>query len=221
MKKKKIIISIIVIIAVIVFLFIGYLLNSLLGNPINKKITQAKYLSYFENTYNEKFIVYKSEYNPKIPAYIFTVGPEKNKDIRFDTALYGMKISDEYGGLLASLKLSENISQMLNTKYGYLNLKVIAKEDPLTGYGNEMPDYFETDPDKRVLKNHYIVDIFWADEKINETEFRKISSGIINLIENKLPYKTPNLVLNISVKPDINSTENIFYETAFLFQTTN
>ncbi|HSP47406.1 MAG TPA: hypothetical protein VLN47_04950, partial [Clostridiaceae bacterium] len=98
-KKKKGIIWVVLVVLLAGSLFV---INMLSGNPFSKRNAQRDYLQYFETAYGEEFMVYGSTYNPKIPAYIFEIGPESRSGTRFDTALYSMGIADEYGGILAA-----------------------------------------------------------------------------------------------------------------------
>ena len=199
MKKKKIIISIILVIILSGALL---LINLFFGNPISKMIVQKEYLKYYETTYNQKFFVYDSEYNPLIPAYIFEIGPESIKGIKFKTSLYSQGITDEYGGILAASKLSKDLGSILQTEYGHLNYEISASEDPLIWNAVESADYFETDPNVRVLKNHYLLVISLADQKVNGSELKEISSRMVKTIETQLPYHTPNLKVNIKLKSE-------------------
>ena len=205
--------------AVVVITVGVILLNSLFGNPISKLNAKKKYLGYFENTYHQTFAVYHSEYNPKIPAYIFEIGPESNKNIKFTTALYSMGISDEYGGILAAANLSEDVTELLKSDFGTISFKVSAKENPLTGYAGESPDYFETNPEIRVQKNHYVLTISWSDSAPNSATLSKTASAMEDLIEQRLPYQTPNLVVDISVTPASDSKAVSFEDHRLLFST--
>lgn len=200
MKKRKLKIILAVILAILAVAAL-WLINSISGNPVSKMLAKRQCLSYFEDAYHQEFEVYGSEYNFKIPAYIFTLGPAEKPEIRFDTALYSMGITDEYGGILAAAKLSEDVSRLLEPTYGELGYEIRAKEDPLTGYGGEAPDYFETDPSIRVKKNHYILEIRWKDPKADQAGVRQIAEDIQRQIETRLSYTTPNLTVNAEVVP--------------------
>lgn len=197
MRKRKIILTV-----VLIFLAAGglYIINLFSGNPVSKILAQKRCLDYFESTYQEDFTVYRSEYNFKIPAYIFEMGPASQPEVRFDTALYSMGLSDEYGGILAAAKLSEDVSLLLAEGDGLRNLEVRAKEDPLTGYGGESPDYFETDPTIRVQKNHYILEVSWSETAADYAGVSDAALELERLIESQLPYVTPNLRVNVEVK---------------------
>lgn len=195
MKKTFLLITLVIILSGSLLL-----MNIFMGNPISKMKAQRETIEYYENAYKEKFIVYNSEYNPLIPAYIFGLGPVNNKNIKFDTGLFCQEISDEYGGMLASLKISEDIGSILQKEYGYLKYEISAEEDPLASYAGESPDYFQTNPKLRVLKNHYNVVISLPDGIISETELREIAPGMVKKIETKLPYQTPNLRVYIKFK---------------------
>jgi hypothetical protein len=197
-KNVKIILTVFLAILAIAALWI---INAFSGNPVSRMMAERQYLSYFENTYHQEFKVYGSEYNFKIPAYIFTLGPAEKPEIRFDTAFYSMGLADEYGGILAAEKLSEDVSRLLEPVYGDLNYEIRAKEDPLTGYGGEVPDYFETDPSIRVLKNHYILEMRWMDPKADQAGVRQIAADAERQIETRLPYTTPNLIINAEAVP--------------------
>lgn len=193
MKKKNRILWGMLAVVVLGALFV---INMLSGNPISKANTRRAYLQYFETAYGEEFTVYGSSYNPKIPDYIFEIGPAGDKGVRFDTALYGMGITDEYGGILAARKIAQDIDGLLKTAYGNLGYTVTATEDPMVGYGGENPDYFETDPAVRVTRNHYLLEVILPDGSASEAELKTIFDGMAKEIETKLPYETPNLQVN-------------------------
>jgi hypothetical protein len=201
MKKKFIIITVIVIILSGAL----FLVNIFLGNPISRINAQKETIQYYENTYNEKFKVYDSKYNPLIPAYIFELGPVNNKNIRFDTGLFSQGITDEYGGIIAALKLSKDVGAILEAEYGHLNYEVSAAEEPLVWYAGESADYFETDPNKRVLNNHYNLIISLPDGSISQNELEKIATNMSKKIETELPYQTPNLRVYINFKSELSS----------------
>jgi len=198
MMKKKILII------VAVFIFIGFLfvLNSFFGNPISKRNAEKETLQFYENTYHEEFKVYQSEFNPLIPAYVFVLGPINNKDIMFDTGLFVQGITDEYGGILASMKLSKDVRAILEPEYQELNIDITAREEPLVSYAGETADYFETNVKERVLKNHYNLVISVEDGKISQTELEIKSIDMVKKIETELPYKTPNLKVSVQFKSD-------------------
>lgn len=197
MKKK-----ILGVVAVIVFIGVLFVLNIFFGNPISKMSAQKEAVQFFENTYEEKFTVYHSEYNPLIPAYVFELGPTKNKEIKFDTGLFVQGITDEYGGVLAAEKLSQDVESILKPEYQELNLEVNAWEEPLVSYAGEAADYFETNPKKRVLKNHYNLVVTVEDGKISQGELELKATDMVKKIETELPYKTPNLKVFIQFKSE-------------------
>lgn len=198
MMKKRIL----GIVAAIIFMGILFVLNMFFGNPISKMKAEKETVQFFENTYNEEFTVYHSEYNPLIPAYVFELGPTGNKDIKFDTGLFVQGITDEYGGILASIKLSEDVGSILNTEHQELNLDVIAMEEPLVSYAGETADYFETNPNERVLKNHYNLVVLIEDGKLSQAELDNKAIDMVKKIETELPYKTPNLKVYIQFKSE-------------------
>lgn len=122
--------SILPLITLVIILYGALLLmNIFMDNPISKMKAQRETIQYYENAYKEKFTVYNSEYNLLIPAYIFELGPVSNKNVKFSTGLFCQGISDEYGGILASLKISEDIGSILQKEYGYLNYEISAVFD--------------------------------------------------------------------------------------------
>ena len=198
MMKKKIL----GVAAAILLLGIVLVLNLFFGNPISKMNAEKKAVQFFENTYKEDFTVYHSEYNPLIPAYVFELGPTSSKDIKFTTGLFVQGITDEYGGILAARKLSQDVGSILNTEYQELNLEVSAWEEPLVSYAGEAADYFETNPGERVLKNHYNLVIAVEDGKVSQAELDPIAIEMVKKIEKELPYKTPNLKVYIQFKSE-------------------
>lgn len=199
MKRKKGIIWVVLVVLLAGSLFV---INMLSGNPISRRNAQRDYLQYFETAYGEEFMVYESTFNPKIPAYIFEIGSESRNGTRFDTALYSMGIADEYGGILAAAKLSEDIDAVLQTGYGHLTYEVLAREDPLVAYAGENPDYFETDPIVRVTRNHYLMEIILPDGSMSESELSIIEEGMARMVEARLPYETPNLQMDVRFQSD-------------------
>lgn len=193
MKKKRVLWVLLAVLGVGAL----FVINMFSGNPISRGNARKAYLEYFETTYGEDFTVYASTYNPKIPDYIFEMGPTRDSGVRFDTALYGMGISDEYGGMLASAKLAEDIDSILKPGYGHLDYALVTGEDPMVGYGGENPDYFETDLAKRVTKNHYLLEIILPDGSVSKTELKTLFEEMAEEIESKLPYETPNLQVNV------------------------
>ncbi|MGB4587661.1 MAG: hypothetical protein WBI17_00300 [Clostridiaceae bacterium] len=197
MKKK-----ILVVAAVIIFMGVLFVLNMFFGNPISKMKVEKETVKFFKDTYNEEFVVYDSQYNPLIPAYVFELGPMNSKDIKFNTGLYVQGITDEYGGILASLKLSQDVGSILKAEYQELNLDIIAMEDPLVSYAGETADYFEKNPKERVLKNHYNLVVLVEDGRASQAELDNKAINMVKKIESELPYKTPNLKVYIQFKSE-------------------
>lgn len=197
MKKKILGIAV-----VMIFTGILFVLNMFMGNPISKMKAEKETVQFFEKTYKEEFTVYHSEYNPLIPAYVFELGPKSKEDIKFTTGLFVQGITDEYGGILASVKLSQDVESILETEYQELNIDIIAMEEPLVSYAGEAADYFETNPDERVLKNHYSLVVLIEDGKISQAELDHKKIDMVKKIEEELPYKTPNLKVYIQFKSE-------------------
>lgn len=197
MKKKFLVITLVIILVVALFL-----INMFWGNPISRTIAQKETIQYYENAYKEKFMIYDSEYNFLIPAYIFEMGPVNNKNIKFDTSLFCQGITDEYGGILASIKLSQDIGTILQTEYRYLNYEISAAEEPLASYAGESADYFETDPSKRVLRNHYNLVITVPDGTVSPEKLTELAPDMAKRIESKIPYQTPNLRVYIKLESE-------------------
>lgn len=198
MLKKKIL----VVAAIIIFMGVLFVLNMFFGNPISRKKAENEAIQFYENTYHEEFDVYQSEYNPLIPAYVFVIGPMNNKDIMFDTGFFVQGITDEYGGILASKKLSDDVGSIIEPEYHELNFDITAREEPLVSYAGETSDYFETNPDKRVLKNHYDLVISVEDGKASQEELENMTMDMVKKIETELPYKTPNLKVSVQFKSE-------------------
>ncbi len=179
----------------VLLLFVLYVANALGGNPISKALVRNQVLKFYEEAYGEDFIVYAGGYNMKIPAYVFEIGPQQNEEIRFDTSLYTMGISDVYGGILAGKLLADDIQKIIEREYPGVQFTIEAREDPLTSYPNEEPEYFQTDPVLRVRSNHFIVFIRWTAAEASPDAFRGILDEITNLVSDDLPYGSPHLVL--------------------------
>jgi hypothetical protein len=181
-----------------------WVINTLFGNPIRKHMAKSNCLDYYQDQYHELFIVHEIDYSSKLPGYVLTLSPESNPHIQFtcnpncDTLCY----SDEYGGVLASRLLVEEIHQILEPQYGDLAILITAAEDPFTEYGGENPDYFETDPRIRLTKNHQNLSITWVDPSLSKDDFEHIAEDIAAKIEAQLPFINPNLDINITVYPD-------------------
>lgn len=188
--------------AVIIFMGVLFVLNMFFGNPISKMKAEKETVLFFEETYNEEFTVYHSEYNPLIPAYVIELGPMNSKDIKFDTGLFVQGITDEYGGILAAKKLSQDVKSILMTEYQELNMEISASEEPLVSYAGESADYFETNVNERVLKNHYNLVISIEDGKLSQTELDNKAIDMVKKIETDLPYTSPNLRVKIQFKSE-------------------
>jgi len=188
--------------AVVIFIGVLFVMNMFFGNPISKMKAEKETVQFFEETYNEEFVVYHSEFNPLIPAYVFKLGPMSSKDIKFDTGLFVQGITDEYGGILASIKLSQDVGTILKIEYQELNIDIIAREEPLVSYAGESADYFETNPNERVLKNHYNLVVLIEDGKISQADLDNKTIDMVKKIETGLPYKTPNLKVYIQFKSE-------------------
>jgi hypothetical protein len=176
------------------------IVNALQGNPISKALVRQRTLAYYEETYRESFTVYAGYYNFKIPAYVFEMGPDRDREIRFSTALYTMGISDEYGGILGGALLAEDIQVIFGRHFPDQVFQIEAKEDPLTGYAKEEPDYFQTDPALRVRLNHYIVKVMWTAQTDEPENFQVIFDDMVVKIYEELPYTTPNLIMLAEVQ---------------------
>jgi hypothetical protein len=178
--------------------------NAVWGNPIRKHMAKSRCLDYFEEMYNEEFIIIEISYWPKLPGYVLALSPESDPHIQFTCNLNCETLcySDEYGGALASRLLVAQISEILGPGYGNFDLHITASEDPFTGYGGENPDYFETDPCVRLTKNHQNLSILWVDPSLNRDEFEDIAEDIARLIESQLPVVNPNLQVTIAFYPD-------------------
>ena len=94
MKTKKIVLMIILILIALAIMFVS---NVLFGNPISKGIAKKEVLSYFEDKYQEDFVIYSAKYNFLIPDYNITLGPVDHKEISFETSRYGLTKFDPYG----------------------------------------------------------------------------------------------------------------------------
>jgi len=173
--------------------------NALGGNPISKAWARQRTRAYYEKTYKESFIVYEGGYNMKIPAYVFVMGPKNDGDIRFDTALYTMGISDVYGGILAGKVLADDVFGIISTGFPGESFMVQAREEPLTGYANEEPNYFQADPSLRVQSNHFVVRIAWTSSTADPARFRKMLDEMAEMVFDTLPYITPYLVMEVEV----------------------
>lgn len=217
MKKSGFIITAAILVSAALFL-----LNMFFGNPISKTNAEKITLQYYEDSYGEKFTVYGARYNSLIPAYVFELGPVSDPNIKFQTGLFSQNITDEYGGILAAHKLSEDVAAFLRTEYGRLNYEVSGVEEPLVSYAGESPDYFETDPYRRVLTNHFKLTIAIADGVISPEQLTEAAAAMAELIEIKLPYQTPNLRVQIKFKADLaagDSDKKAAENTFLLFST--
>ena len=205
-------------IAIVVFGAL-FLINVYWGNPLSRMNAQSETVQYYAAAYKQEFKVYDSEYNPLIPAYIFELGPVNNSNIRFDTGLFCQGITDVYGGILSAKKLSQDIDEILQDEYDSLNYEISAAEDPLASYAGETADYFETNPNVRVLKNHYNLVIDISDGALTQSELATVSPIIVKKIKTMLPYQTPNLRIYFKYKSDQieESKKRSFFE---LFPTT-
>lgn len=190
--------------ALVIIVVVGaivYFINYMTGNPITKANTQRQYLSYYENTYHEQFTVYSYEHNLKLsaPYYYFTIGPINDPNIKFGTGLYSQGISDEYGGILASAILTEDVASLLSPQYDYLNFSVAAEETPLTGIAGTHPDYFEPDPSVRLSKNLFAVHIIWTDTSMTDPQRQAIAAAMFKTIASQLPFKPAWLQVDVVV----------------------
>jgi hypothetical protein len=181
--------------AAILLIIVMVFVNALSGNPISKALARHRTLAYYEQAYGEKFTVYSGYYNFKIPTYVFEMGPTANPDLRFDTALFTMDISDMYGGVLAGVILADDIHDIIAPRFPQLDLTVMASEEPLTGYANEDPDYFQTDPELRRTTNHFSVLITWIADTPQPQAFQATLDEMRLYVTDLLPYTTPNLQL--------------------------
>lgn len=226
MKKKRIVGYI-----VLVFLigFIATLVNLFMGNPVKKVIAQKKCLQYYESQYDEKFVIYSSTYSFLYPGYKLEIGPENNKNIKFDIMWstdkkYGNKnspeITDMYGGILACEKLTESISSILKPDYGFLNFIITAEEDPHSINADQHPNYFETDSAVRIQNNTINIKIAWIDNGFNESGIKKLSLEMKKLIESKLQYKPKYASVEVNVTA-ANNEKVVFIGHMPLFSTIN
>ncbi|MBW6467080.1 MAG: hypothetical protein K0B06_11295 [Brevefilum sp.] len=167
-------------------------------------MAKSRCLDYYQNQYHQLFSVHKIEYSSKLPGYVLTLSPENDPQIQFtcnpncDILCY----SDEYGGVLASRLLVEDIQAMIDPSYAHLALQMNAAEDPFTEYGGENPDYFETNPRIRLTKNHQNLSIAWVDPALSREDFDRIAEEIAALIETQLPIINPDLQVTIAVFAD-------------------
>lgn len=148
MKKKILLIG-----AVIILMGLMFILNMFFGNPISRMNKEKETVQFFENTYKQEFVVYHTVYNPLIPGYVIELGPLNDKDMKFNTGLFIQGITDEYGGILASSKLSQEVKSILETEYQELNIGVSAWQEPLVSYAGESADYYETNPNELVFQD--------------------------------------------------------------------
>jgi hypothetical protein len=224
MKKKRVV-GYILLISLIGF--IAVVLNFFMGNPIKKIITQKRCLQYYESRYGEKFIIYGSNYSFLYPGYNLEIGPENNKNIKFDVMWSTDKhtgnknypeITDVYGGILACEKLTESISSILKPNYAFLNFSITAEEDPHSFPADQHPSYFETDPGVRIQNNTINIKITWIDNGLNESEIKKLSLEMKKLIESKLQYKPKYASVEINVT-SANNEKVVFIAHMPLFST--
>jgi hypothetical protein len=197
--------------------------NAVWGNPIRKQMAKSRCLDYYQNQYHQLFSVHEIEYSSKLPGYVLTLSPENDPQIQFtcnpncDILCY----SDEYGGVLASRLLVEDIQAIIDPSYAHLALQMNAAEDPFTEYGDENPDYFETNPRIRLTKNHQNLSIAWVDPALSQDDFDRIAEDIAALIEAQLPMINPDLHINIAVYPDASSQAARFSANTIHFPTVN
>jgi len=104
--NRRIIIPLVLLVCLAGVLFVINMFN---GNPISKMKAQEQALQYYQSTYHRNFVVYAAEYNPKIPAYVFVIGPADNQKIKFDTGLFVQGLTDEYGGILGDKSVKKSL----------------------------------------------------------------------------------------------------------------
>lgn len=113
-------------------------------------------------------------------------------------------------------KIVETISSILKEEYGHLNLAIEVKEDTITDYSGENTDYFEN-AISRNSQNHLILTITWQNSGENSNEYIEIFSGMAEVIEGRLPYKTPNLMFIMKVNDTIPGKGPVFLDNKVLF----
>jgi hypothetical protein len=200
-----------------------FFVNVLWGNPIRKQTAKSRCLDYYQDQYQELFIVHENEYWNKLPGYVLTLSPESDPQIQFkcNPNCEPLCYTDEYGGKLASLLLVEQIRATLEPSYAHLALQVNAAEDPYTVFSGENPDYFETDPHIRLTKNHQDLNISWVDPTLAQNNFERIAEDIVGLIEAQLPVINPDLQITIAVFRDSTRQVTRYEQYALLFSTIN
>ncbi len=212
-----------IIIILVLFICLALIANQIWGNPISKQIAKSTCLNYYQEKYHQDFAILEVEYWPKLPGYVLTLNPQSDPQIQFECNPNCEPIcnTDAYAGKLASILIVEQVAQIIKSEYKELNLTISASEDPLTVYGGELPDYFESDPAIRLTKNHQDMNITWVDPSIKRDEFDHITEDMAGLINSQLPDNNPNLQVTISVYADA-SPKGVRFETHFhLFPTMN
>jgi hypothetical protein len=178
--------------------------NAVWGNPIRKHMAKSNCLGYYQDQYHELFIVHEIDYSSKLPGYVLILSPESDPQIQFtcNPNCEPLCYSDEYGGVLASRLLVEQIRQILEPDYGGLAIQINASEDPFTWYEGENPDYFEKNPLIRLTKNHQNLSIAWVDPSLGKDDFEHLAEDIAGLIETHLPVINPDLQVTIAIFHD-------------------
>ncbi|HBI04732.1 MAG TPA: hypothetical protein DDY49_11970, partial [Paenibacillaceae bacterium] len=86
-------------------------------------------------------------------------------------------------------------------------------------YGGENPNHFKTNLISKISQNHFNLTITWQTSEGNSEEYMEVFSGMAELLESKLPIKTPNLMLIMRVNDKIPGKGPMFVDNKILFPT--
>jgi hypothetical protein len=206
-RKKKIILSIVLLILAIP---VGFIFNAFSGNPISKYKARKEVLSYYHQKYQTDFVVYRSEYNFKIPDYYFEIGPRNNREIRFNTSRYDLTYRDAYAAALAEKRMAKEITALLLPVLAPLNFTVTVEE--IGGVWRnpafyQPTDYFDTDIELRITRNPYGFRLNWVEHGVSRDKVLNTIEQIgIRLLD--CPYHIGGPKISVEFAPQ---QQNEFY----------
>ncbi len=190
---KKILLIVLGVLAAIIISIVLYFYIALSGNPIEKWQERSAVVNLYEDRYNQDFKVERSSYDYKRGEFEFVLYPAEDPDITFRTSLDQTRYTDAYGEARSRRYLSNILSEALGSDFDYLDYHMNVYEEYLA------EDAFETDLEKRIGMNSYVVDFSWDVEKIDTDEIDSVFQDITNRIENALDISVGEIKIRIGV----------------------
>lgn len=163
------------------------------GNPIERWQAKAAVRKFYEDRYPEEFKVLSWDYDWKRHEFEFVLSPAGQPALEFTATLEATSRLDNYGGARSREYFYTVIDEALGTEFEYLNYRVNVYES------YDSPGRLETDLDRRLSQNEYVLDFTWDTVKIMEAEIDAVLESVAKRIAGRLDPPVGSLIIRASV----------------------